>query len=197
MCAPGVRRGTLSRPKVCGMRDFIQAVPGLVPLACATGRFRRLWGPVMLRARSSPPIAFTAARSTIMVTGLRLVILVLLVATIGLPGRADARQARPAPSGDPVPAPGPSPEPQPEPDPPPDGGDPPDEPGPEPPPPAEFIEIGGHERLAWTQAAPSDEALAALRFTVYVDSEARELADVSCASAPSADGYECSSPVPA
>lgn len=58
------------------------------------------------------------------------------------------------------------------------------------------MQVSGRERLAWNQAAPSNEGLAALRYVAYVDGEPRDLSEVSCASESAPEGFECSSPLP-
>jgi glucose/arabinose dehydrogenase len=58
------------------------------------------------------------------------------------------------------------------------------------------IEVRGGERLAWDQQASSAGELSRLGFLAYVNGRVQWLYSVSCASAPSAAGFECSAALP-
>ncbi|MEO5897990.1 MAG: PQQ-dependent sugar dehydrogenase [Vicinamibacterales bacterium] len=56
--------------------------------------------------------------------------------------------------------------------------------------------ITGRERLGWDQKAADAAELASFRYAIYVDGARSEMADVSCATTPSAAGYGCSGRMP-
>lgn len=57
--------------------------------------------------------------------------------------------------------------------------------------------ITGRERLGWDQPASGTAELASFRYAIYVDGARSEMAEVSCATTPSAAGYACSGRMPA
>lgn len=118
----------------------------------------------------------------------RLVVAVILFATISAVAIPVAGQGKPAPAEEQEPGPSPDPD---EPD------DPePGEPSDQEPSEQEAIQIGGGERLAWNQMADSRGELDGLRYIAYVDFEPHDLDEVSCSSEAGPDGYECMTPLP-
>ncbi len=63
-------------------------------------------------------------------------------------------------------------------------------------PPTPGTAIRGGERLGWDQSGPSQAAVQAFSYLLYVDGSARPLADVRCAAA-TGSGYPCSGQLPA
>jgi hypothetical protein len=57
------------------------------------------------------------------------------------------------------------------------------------------VQIRGGERLGWIQAAPSESAIRAHQFTLFVDGVPASMSDVTCG-AGSASGYDCSGRLP-
>src|SRR4051812_29406472 len=57
--------------------------------------------------------------------------------------------------------------------------------------------ITGRERIGWSQGASSESELATFQYAIYVDGTRTVMADTSCASTASSDGYACSGKLPA
>src|SRR5215213_2608515 len=57
--------------------------------------------------------------------------------------------------------------------------------------------ITGRERIGWSQDASSVSELATFQYAIYVDGARSVMADASCSSTASSDGYACSGKLPA
>jgi aldose sugar dehydrogenase len=56
--------------------------------------------------------------------------------------------------------------------------------------------ITGRERIGWSQGASSASELATFQYAIYVDGARSVMADTSCATTASSDGYACSGKLP-